>query len=104
MTKKLNWTRGALLLSAALFGVFGCGSDDDGGGGATTQQVSACFAQCSDGLASCTSAPGLTQASCQSTAESDCGGPPAQVVLQAGCECPGFGDPNECKTPPSWYQ
>jgi hypothetical protein len=89
---------GVLVVCAALF-VGACGSDDE----EKPASVSACFVQCSDGLVSCLSGPGLTEANCSSNGESDCGGAPMATVLQSGCSCPGDGEADECKSPPAWY-
>jgi hypothetical protein len=92
----------ALLLTGMLFPM-ACGSDDDDGGAQSATENS-CFWDCGDGLPVCTSNVGLTQAQCESEAESDCGAAPAQIALQAGCGCPGFDEPGECTNPPSWAQ
>jgi hypothetical protein len=93
---------GVLVACAALF-VGACGSDDDEKPGNQTGGVASCFVQCADGLTSCVSGPGFTEASCRSSGESDCGSAPTATVLQSGCSCPGFGDADECKSPPPWY-
>jgi hypothetical protein len=100
------YQRFARLLTAAALMVFAlvppaCGGDDDDN---SSGAENSCFVQCSGGLASCMSSPGLTQAECTATAEDDCGGAPMQVVVQTGCGCPGFDEPGECTSPPDWYQ
>jgi hypothetical protein len=94
-----NLTGGGLLVCAALFSG-ACGSDDE----EKPAAVTACFVQCADGLTTCASQPGFTEASCRSTGESDCGSAPTTVVVQSGCSCPGFGEADECKSPPPWFE
>lgn len=95
-----------LVSAVLLVGVLlpGCGSDDESNGSKPGGAANSCYVQCSDGLTSCTSSPGLSESQCQASGASDCGGTPTAVVLQTGCDCPGFDEPGECKNPPSWYQ
>ena len=103
MMQLMRWTFLSTLVLTAGLALSACGGDDDdddGGSGG----INACFVQCADGMSGCTSGPGFSEADCQSSGASDCGGTPTEVVLQTGCECPGFGDPGECTSPPAWYQ
>ena len=91
----------AVLSAVGMIGACGGDDDDDNGSGSTT---AACMVLCADTSSTCIEYPGLTEAQCQTTAESDCGAPAQEVVFMSGCGCPGFGDPGECIGVPIWAE
>ena len=89
-----------LLLSGAVVAAVACGGDDDDGG--SKGGASACMVLCPGGISSCTD--GITEAQCQSSAQTDCGGPAEAVSYKSGCSCPGWGEADECTDVPDWAQ
>ena len=72
---------GSLMVAHVALFSSACGSDDEEKPGSQSGDVSSCYVECGDGTISCVSLPGITEASCRSSAEENCGAAPTNVAF-----------------------